>query len=136
MMADPLSITASVLAVVTAAIASTRSLSETVKRYKDRDKTLRKLHEELEDLLNILEALGKISDSDASVLSLLKGPIIRCSQICRDFDNSMREFNDKSRTGFRDWTKIEFMRGGIHDFMDTVMGYKSTIAIGLGTITM
>ena len=40
-MAGPFSIGVSVLAVITAAIKSAKSLSVTVTRYKDRDKTLR-----------------------------------------------------------------------------------------------
>ncbi|OJJ67275.1 hypothetical protein ASPBRDRAFT_59258 [Aspergillus brasiliensis CBS 101740] len=31
---------------------------------------------------------------------------------------------------------MEFMRGDISEFIDTIAGYKSTISVGLGTITM
>ncbi len=135
-MADPLSITASVLAVVTAAIQSTKSLSATVKRYKDRDKTLGRLQDELEDLTAVLSSLTEAADSDKSMSTLLKGPVGRCSQVCREFEGAMEQFRGKTKTGLRDWTKMEFMRGNIHDFMDTLASYKSTIMVGLGTITM
>lgn len=101
-MADPLSITASVLTVVITAIQSTRSLTETVKRFRDRDKTLRRLHDKLEDLVNILNALKEVCQSDASTLVLLQGPVGRCSQLCHEFENSMKEFSGKSKTGLRD----------------------------------
>jgi hypothetical protein len=133
---DPLSISASVLAVITAAIQSTNSLCETIKRFKDRNKTLRRLQDELEDLLNILNSISQVIHDDTSMLGLLQGPIDRCSRVCHDFEGSMKKFKEKSKTGFRDWTKMEFMRGDINDFIDTVSGYKSTISIGLGTITM
>lgn len=133
---DPLSITASVLAVVTAAVQSTRSLYETVKRFKERDKTLHRLQNELEDLANILDSLAQVTDSEMSMLELLQNPINRCSQVCREFEQSMRVFSGKSTTGFRDWAKMEFMRGSINEFIDTIAGYKSTISVGLGTITM
>ena len=135
-MADPLSITASVLAVVTAAIQSTKSLSATVKRYKDRDKTLGRLQDELEDLTAVLSSLTEAADSDKSMSTLLKGPVGRCSQVCREFEGAMEQFRGKTKTGLRDWTKMEFMRGNIHDFTDTLASYKSTIMVGLGTITM
>jgi hypothetical protein len=45
-------------------------------------------------------------------------------------------FSEKSKTGFRDWTKMEFMRGDINEFIGTVGGYKSTISVGLGIVTM
>lgn len=135
-MADPLSIAASALAVITAAIQSTKSLVDTVKRFKDRDKTLRRLQAELEDLANILDALAHVTATEKSMLALLGDPIKRCSQICCEFEQSMNVFSEKSKMGFRDWAKMEFKRGDINDFIDTIAGYKSTISVGLGTITM
>ncbi|KAL4934235.1 uncharacterized protein BDV17DRAFT_248728 [Aspergillus undulatus] len=135
-MADPVSITASVLAIVTAAIQSTNSLKETVRRFKERNKTLGRLQNELEDLSKILDLLEHAVNTDASVLALLQGPTARCSQLCREFEDSLKVFNGKSKTGFRDWTRMEFMRGDINEFIDTIAGYKSTISVGLGTITM
>ncbi|KAL2138785.1 hypothetical protein VTI28DRAFT_6239 [Corynascus sepedonium] len=133
---DPLSISASILAVVTAAIQSTKSLSATVKRYKDRDKTLNRLQHELEDLITVLDSLKAAADSDKAVSTLLKSPLTRCSQICREFEDAMKKFSGKTKTGLRDWTKMEFMRGDIHDFMDILASCKSTIMVGLGIITM
>lgn len=135
-MADPLSITASVLTLITAAVQSTKSLYETVKRFKDRNKTLRRLQDELQDLTNILDLLREVCTAEASVLALLQSPIDRCNQICREFEKSMKVFSENSRTGIRDWAKMEFMRGDINEFIDTIAGYKSTISVGLGTITM
>ena len=135
-MADPLSITASALAVITAALQSTKSLYETVKRFKDRNKTLRRLQAELEDLTNILNSLIQAINAETSMLELLQGPIDRCSQVCREFEQSMKVFSGKSTAGILDWTKMEFMRGNINEFIDTIAGYKSTISVGLGTITL
>ncbi|GLA26493.1 hypothetical protein AnigIFM63326_003653 [Aspergillus niger] len=78
-MADPLSIAASVLAVITAAVQSTKSLQGTVKRFRNRDKTLRRLQNELEDLTNILESLQQVTNNERSMLALLQGPIDRHS---------------------------------------------------------
>lgn len=135
-MADPLSITASLLGVTTVALQATKSLYETVKRFRDRDKTLRRLQNELGDLTNILDSLTQVTHTEQSVLTLLQGPIERCSQVCREFEQSMESFSKKSKTGFRDWTKMEFMRGDMNEFIDTIAGYKATISVGLGTITM
>ena len=135
-MADPLSITASVLAVATAAIVSIRSLSDTVKSFQNRNKTLRRLQDKLQDLATILDSLLQVVNADISVLTLLKGPIDRCNEICSEFEQSMTKFQRKSKTGLLDWTKLEFMRGDINDFIDTIEGYKSTITVGLGTINL
>lgn len=135
-MADPLSISASVLAVITAAVQSAKSLYETVNRYKGRDKTLRRLQDELQDLANILSSLAQGIDAETSMLELLGGPIDRCRQVCHEFEEAMKAFSGKSKTGFLDWAKMEFRRGDINEFIDTIAGYKSTISVGLGTITM
>ncbi|CAI6100596.1 unnamed protein product [Clonostachys chloroleuca] len=107
-MADPLSVTASIVALVTAAIQSTKSLNAAVKRYMERDKTLRRLQTELDDLTKVLEAFNAVCNLESSVMSLLEGPVSRCSQLCRDFEATMNALG----------------------------GYKSTISVGLGTITM
>ena len=135
-MADPLSITASLLAIITATVQSTKSLYETVKRFKDRNKTLRRLQDELVDLTKILDSLTHVITAEESMLILLQGPIERCSQVCREFEQSIESFGGKSKTGFRDWAKMEFMRGDINEFIDTLAGYKSTIMVGLCTINM
>ncbi|KAE8422383.1 hypothetical protein BDV36DRAFT_231608 [Aspergillus pseudocaelatus] len=135
-MADPLSVTASAVGIITVAIQSARSLVETIKRFRDRDKTLRRLQDELKDLTNILDALAQVNKSETSMLSLLQDPVTRCSQVCCEFEASMKAFGAKSKTGIRDWAKLEFMRGDINEFIDTIAGYKSTISVGLGTITM
>lgn len=135
-MADPLSITASLLAISTAAVQTIKSLCETVKRYKDRNKTLRRLQDELDDLTKILESLTKVTAADESLLAILQNPVGRCAQLCHDFEVSMERFGTKSKAGFKDWTKLEFMRGDINEFIETISGYKSTIAVGLGIVTM
>jgi hypothetical protein len=126
----------SIISSVTAAIQSTKSLCETIKRFKDRSKVLRRLQDELQDLATILDLLTQVNSAETSVLALLQRPIDRYSQVCREFEQSIKVFSGKSETGFRDWTKIQYMRGDINGFIDIIAGYKSTISIGLGTITM
>lgn len=135
-MSDPLSIAASLLAVTTAAIASAKSLRDTVKRYRERNKTLGRLEDGLSELIRILDSLSKVSDTEESMLELLRSPVDRCSQVCREFEESMKVFGGESKIGFRDWTRMEFMRGDINEFIDTVAGYKSTISVALGVINL
>jgi hypothetical protein len=144
-MADPLSVVASLLAVATAGVQSTQSLKAAVRRYRIRDVTLRRLLDEIGDAENILCTLKELleagtsqpmTDADNSMAALLRGPIERCSKVCRGFEEAMEQFSRKSKTSFIDWTKMEFMRGDINQFMDTVTGYKATISVGLGVLTM
>jgi hypothetical protein len=135
-MADPLSISASVLAVVTAAIQSSKSLYATVQRYKNRDKTLNKLQNELEDFVNILTSLEAAIGTEAAIIMLLKKPVERCNQICQDLEATIERFGKKSALGLVDWARMEFMASDINGFMDTLAGYKSTISVGIGAVTM
>ncbi|KAF4445772.1 hypothetical protein F53441_10521 [Fusarium austroafricanum] len=133
---DPASITGIGLAIVPLAIQSIKSLKNTVTRYKGRDKTLARLYHILEDLSNILEALEHAVDSEESTRALLEGPVDRCNLLCREFEAAMQAFSETSKMGFRDWARMEFMKGDINDFMDRLAGYNATISVGLGIINM
>lgn len=135
-MADPLSVTASVLAIAAAATASIRSLRNIVQSYQDRNKTLRRLQDKLQHLATVLDSLAQVTNADTSVLVLLEGPVDRCREICNEFEQSMKKFHGRSKTGLLDWTKLEFMKGDINDFIDTIESYKSTTMVGLGTINL
>lgn len=135
-MAEPFGTIASVGELVANACKVTQSLVDTVERYKDRDKTLRRLQDDLEDHQRILRSLETEAIVASPVFSLLESPIRRCGQLCRDFEHAMKQFASKAKMGFRDWTKMEFMRGDINEFMETLSSYKSTILVGLGYITM
>ncbi len=134
-MADPLSIAASALTVA-ATVQTIISLRDTVKRYKGRDTLLARLQNTLQDLINVLINLDEIIDKDKSpMLKHLKGPVDRCREVCDEFKKAMEIFGQKSATR-RDWMRMEFMKGDINAFIDTLAGYKSTIAISLGAINM
>lgn len=131
------STTVPVLAVITDAIESTKLLCETIIQIQiqDRPRTLRTLRHEVEGLANILESLKQVNDAE-TVLEFLRGPIARCDQVCRQFEPLIKVFSETLTTGRRDWTKMKFMGGDIPEFITTVEIYKSTISIGLGTITL
>ncbi|KAJ5292367.1 uncharacterized protein N7443_008320 [Penicillium atrosanguineum] len=135
-MADPLGMTASLITVITAAIDSTQSLYQTVKGFKERNRSLRRLQNELEDLVDILGSLAEVTSAETTMFELLQSPIYRCGQVCGEFKHSLEAFSQKSKTGIRDWAKMEYMRGDMNDFINVVAGYKSTISIGLCTISM
>ena len=131
-----MSIAVSVMGILHAAVLSTRSLRDAVSRFKGRNKTLGRLQDELDDLTKILQLLEQVANVEAPMLDLLKGPVGRCTEVCREFEEAMGSFRRKSKAGILDWAKMEFMRGDINEFIDILSGYKSTINIGLGTINM
>jgi hypothetical protein len=133
---DPFSISASALTVIAATITSVKALYATVERYKGRDNKLSRLQNGLDDLVAVLNTLEKAIDDESPVWTLLKDPVTRCAQVSHEFEDAMKIFSGKSKPGFRDWTRMEFMRGDINEFIDTLGDYKSTITIGLGIITL
>lgn len=57
-------------------------------------------------------------------LVLLRAPINRYSQVCREFEQRVKkDFSEKSTTGFRE--------GDMKEFIDTIKGYKTTTSVGL-----
>lgn len=144
-MAETLGVVGSLLTIATSGVQSTRSLKGAIERYKTRDSNLRRLLEETADAERVLSALRDMLaaarpqpalDIHTSIVTLLREPIERCSEVCKKFEIAMEQFSKKSSTGFLDWAKMEFMKGDINQFLDTVAGYKATISVGLGVLTM
>jgi len=135
-MADTLGVSASIIAEVTATIMSTKSLCTAVERYKKRNRTLSRLQAELGELIVVFDSLREAIDSNAAILELLVGLMNRCRRVCADFEKAMEKFHAKPYVGLRDWVKMEFMKSDINDFIDILAGYKSTIMIARGIITL
>lgn len=135
-MADPLSITASAVALVAAALATARSLHDTVKRFMKHDKNLGKLNDELIEVIKMLTVLKQTCDADVSIATLLEGPVEKCNELCDEFEKSMKGFANKSKMKILDWGKMEFKRGDIRDFIEDLARYKSTIQVGLGVVNL
>jgi hypothetical protein len=100
-MADPLS-SAATFTLTNFAIQSTQSLYKTVKRFKDRDRTLLRLQNEIEDLARILGSLAEATSAETTMLELLQRPIVRCSELYGEFERSLEDFSKNTKTGFRD----------------------------------
>ncbi|PTB78670.1 hypothetical protein M440DRAFT_1352315 [Trichoderma longibrachiatum ATCC 18648] len=140
---DPLTISSGVFHILTGALESSKSLHETVQSFRNHERTIRELCSELESLIHVLDALRDIlvtSDEDGPVVSMLKNPVLRCHQICQEFNavviKCTRHSSAGSRTSFRDWTRIRYMGGDVRDFKDMLAGYKATIAVALGSLNM
>lgn len=70
-MADPLSVSAGLLAIVTATIQSSKALYQAVQSFRSHLRTIRQLLDELAALNGALRSLeGLVSDDDSSFLSL------------------------------------------------------------------
>jgi predicted component of type VI protein secretion system len=140
-MADPLSITAGIIAVAGLALKSTQSLHSTIRGLKSQNKDARALKAEVGDLSAVLESLLETvaghPDLDLKALVL---PLERCAKACAEYESIItrctRHSGDTTKASLRDWVKQRYLQGDINDFRAALTVYKSTINIALANANL
>lgn len=133
-MADPLSISSALVAVIGAAFQSSKMLYQTVQSFKNHQRAVKQLSDELVALSGVLESLQAIARHDTATFLPLKLPLSQCHRACTDFEALLVaccKHSGGSRTSFRDWARLRYMDGDITQFVNMLAGYKSTVAIAL-----
>ncbi|RYO89146.1 hypothetical protein DL764_008618 [Monosporascus ibericus] len=134
-MAEAISLSSGLVALVAFALKSSSVLYHTVDSYRSHPKNVRDLQEELEALAKVLQALSEtVEQSKAIDFTALKLPLFRCGNACKEFDEVIAKCSSRSggsKTSFRDWAKLKYMGDGIDEFRRMLAGYKSTINIAL-----
>ena len=134
-MADPLSISSGLVALVSFTLKSCVVLYQTIESYRSHPKNVRDLKQELEALTGVLQALSETVERNQAVdFAALKLPLLRCGNACKEFDEVIAKCTSRSggsKTSFRDWAKLKYMGDGIDDFRRMLGGYKATINIAL-----
>ncbi|OJJ31646.1 hypothetical protein ASPWEDRAFT_142113, partial [Aspergillus wentii DTO 134E9] len=137
-MADPLSITTSVVALATAAFQASKILYTAVNNFQSTKRIIRELKAEVGDLHHTLENLEKAAAEYEDDLVALKLPLHHCEIICHEFIKTINSFavrSNDSHTSVRDWALMQWRGGDIAEFKLMLAGYKSTINIALGGAT-
>lgn len=138
-MTDPLSVTASLVALAGFAFQSSKSLYQAVESFKSSKRAIRELKEEVESLNGVLATLSQMAAEYDAQLTSLKLPLLRCGKTCAEFEEVIIKctgHSDGQRTSFRDWAKLQYRGGDISDLKTTLAGYKSTINIAIGGATL
>jgi hypothetical protein len=138
-MADPLSVTAALIAIVTAAIQSSKILSDTVASFQNHQRHVKQLQDELSGLRGVLDSLRELAEHDQPVYEPLRVPLFQCHRACLEFEVLMATCarrSGRARTSFRDWARVRYMGGGIAEFTSMLAGYKSTISVALLDATL
>ena len=133
-MADPLSVTAGIIAVVTATIQSSTALYNTIESFKNYPQRVRELLKQIMGLQEILSSLRELCEQDRRVGGPLKIPLQECGATCEQF-REVLEFHRgtlSSGRSFSAWISFKFRNGDIVNFMERLAVYKSTIAIAIG----
>ena len=142
-MTDPLSITASVLAITTAAIASVKFLHTTIGEIKDAPTALRNIRSDLGAIEPVLQKLCTESESEGSQLILvndIKGAVENCNSACSTFQRSLNHWMrhaTRYKAFWAEWTdrvKVGILeQGTINVFKGRLNDCKSTLVVALST---
>lgn len=141
-MADPLSVTAGVIAVAGCAYASSKSLHDLISTILDAPKTFQDLNQFLSSLSQVLLSLTEklngrditLSSSQVACLQQAKPTLEGCDAACREFKQVMEQLTTHSRDGkrsFRDSVRLSFQGKKIADFRMRVADWKESLAIAL-----
>lgn len=145
-MTDPLSITASVVAITTAAIGSVKFLHTTIGDIKDVPTALGNIRLDLGAIEPILQKLRtELESEDSQVLLIddIKGAVENCNSACSTFQKSLdywmrhatkhqafwAEWTDRVRVGIFEQGKINICKGRLNDCKSTLIVALSTSSV-------
>ncbi|KAJ0375418.1 hypothetical protein COL26b_006297 [Colletotrichum chrysophilum] len=141
-MADPLSIVASVIGVVTAAVQVTQALHDFIGGIRDAPQNLYDTSDHLKALTDILDKfeveLRKHNETPGSLSTLLsqaKPTIEACQTACNEFHAWLKRatrHSDASHISWRDRIGLQYEDKTINAFKSRLQSYESTINLALG----
>jgi hypothetical protein len=137
-MADPISISSGILALIVFAFKSSGALYQAVASLQSNQRTVRELKQELEDLNKALEVLQEMAINTNNDFTMLRRPLLRCGKACKDFEAVIVKcitHTGESKTSLRDWAKLRYMGDDMSGFKNLLAGYRSTIVIALSFAT-
>lgn len=133
-MADPISMTASIISLATFAVQSSKALYDAVETIRDSGRSIRELKIETGALSGVLSALADtLAVSDAG-LRALRVPLQQCGQICENYAVILTRFSAHTSDGkfsWRDCLVATYRGKNLADLRSLIRAYKSTITIAL-----
>ena len=142
-MTDPLSITASVVGITTAAIGSVKFLYTTISDIKDVPNALGNIRSDLQAVEPVLQKLlTELQNEDSQVLltDAIKGAVENCNSACSIFKERLNHWMrhaTKYKAFWAEWTDRArvgiFEQGTIYVFKARLNDCKSTLNIALST---
>jgi hypothetical protein len=141
-MADPLSVTASVVALAGTAYSSSKALYELISTIRDAPKVFQDLNQYVAALSQILRALktnldgrgARLSESQSVCLHEAMPALEGCDRACKDFKTKMERLTIHSQNGrrsIRDGINLHFQNKGIADFQTRLVSWKESLALAL-----
>jgi hypothetical protein len=138
-MAEAIGAASAITTFAALALDATICLYKTVESFQSREKLIRELREELQDLSEVLRTLQVLTGYTDIDLTALKRPLERCTGACMEFNALVircTKHSSAERYSKRDWLKIQYMGEDISGFKNMLGGYKSTITIALAYVNL
>ncbi|KAF4459313.1 glycosyl family 43 [Fusarium albosuccineum] len=151
-MGDPLSVTASVIAVANLALKSCQALQNTISSFKNAPKTVKDLQSDLSNLQKQLDSLHtwlnstrrpdgdqNLIDNQQELVKQLKPALQGCQEYCDDFTQRLSRLTSKSDTDRVDWkdkARLHFHEDDISLLKSRLGDYKQTLGIALSITTL
>jgi hypothetical protein len=142
-MADPLSISASIIAVIGTTYSAAKTLHDTVRAIREGPKSFKSLSEDLENVYSIIEDLQaelekrsaagvKLTPAQGGSLSASEKSLITCRQACQEFQNYLMRYTIKEGR-LTKWSavKLHFNEEAIAGFQAKLRSYNETFSLGL-----
>jgi hypothetical protein len=115
------------------------ALNTNIKSFRSKERTVRELRGEGQDLELVLRTLQDSMDSMGVSMKFLEQPLARCRHACTDFNKLITESTEHStdeQVGIGVWLKLRYMGEDITGFKNMLAGYKATISIALAYANM
>ena len=143
-MADPLSIAAGVTGLLGFALHGSRRMVEFIESIRDAPKDIAAISADLKALYEVLASLAGMQDQfdrNPTMSSYLRVPLENCVDIFTDFTTTLNQYVATTRDGtvkVRTWKNIvwAFKEKEINLFRDTVLAYKASLSLAVGTMTL
>jgi hypothetical protein len=127
-------ISSGITTLVSLTLQSSTALYSTIKSFQSKEKIVRELRDEVQDLNEVLRTLEKSIGDVAVILEALERVLSRCCNACKEFNDLVVDYTKHStdqRVSIRDWWKLRYLGGDIAGFKNMLAGYKATLTIAL-----
>ena len=117
-MADPINTSSDIPALAFSTSQFSGALYQTVASLQSNQRIVRELRDELEALNKALELLQEMAINIDDDLTMLRLPLLRCGDACKDFEAVITKcttHSGEAKISFRDWAKLRYMGDDMSD---------------------
>ena len=140
-MADPLSVTSSVLAIATVAFQLSKSTYTTISSFRSQRQDVQAIQSDTAALAFVLELICRQIEKSPKDkhFDALKEPVLCCTTILKDIHDCLAECTrhaKNERDSVRTWLKLQFREKTFAEMKERLSSYKNTLCVAFDTINL